>query len=162
MGGHSPEDPIVFISVSDYYLQKSRLFVEIKFVELAVLVLALLDEGAAAVYVYVEILVKLDYAFIEAVLLFYRSWINIKLVLQLHLTFLLISVTVIIKHTHHLGLSYYLLLETLHVKLGGILKIVHGTAQQIGLVGTVQIKLLGQFLCYKVSGKVHYILGLEI
>ena len=74
-------------------------------------VLALLYQLAAAVHVYVEVLVQFDDALVEAVLFLYGSLAYVKLVLELYLTLLLVTVAVIIEHTHHLGLGYYLLLK---------------------------------------------------
>ena len=85
--------------------------VKVEFVELAVLILTLLYELAAAVYVDVEVLVQFDDALVEAVLFLNGTFAHVKLVLQLNLTLLFITVAVIIEHTHHLRLGYYLLLE---------------------------------------------------
>ena len=89
----------------------SALLIKVELVELAVLVLTLFYELAAAVHVYVEILVQFDDALVEAVLFLYGTFAHVKLVLQLYLTFLLVAVAVIIEHTHHLGLCHNLLLK---------------------------------------------------
>ena len=68
------------------------------------LILPLLNQLTAAVHVDVEVFVQLDYALIEAVLFLYGSLAYVKLILELYLTLLLVSVAVIVKHTHHLGL----------------------------------------------------------
>ena len=87
------------------------LLVKVKLVELAVLVLTLLYQLAAAVHVYVEVLVQFDDALVEAVLFLYGTFAHVKLILELNLTLLLVAVAVIIEHTHHLWLGYYLVLK---------------------------------------------------
>ncbi len=136
--------------------------VEVQLVKFAVLVLTLLNQLTAAVDVDVEILIQLDYALVEAVLFLYGALIHVKLVLQLDLALLLVTVAVIIEHTHNLRLCHYLLLKRRHIKLGIVLEESHGAAQQVGLVGTVHVKLLGQLLCHEVTCQVHHVLSLEI
>ena len=66
-------------------------------------------------HVYVEVLVQFDDALVEAVLFLHGALTYVKLVLQLYLTLLLVTVAVIIKHTHHLGLSHNLLFPNTHL-----------------------------------------------